>query len=54
MVKMWFARLACKIRDAMSALSLVRLGTWTMPDVLIGSRRTLLGAIVPVSDLNLL
>ncbi len=47
-VKMWFARFACRIRDAMSALSLVRLGAWHIPGVLTGSRRTLWGLMAPV------
>ena len=49
---MWFARLACRIRDAISALSLVRLGAWHIPGVLTGSRRTLWGLIAPVFDVE--
>ncbi len=51
-VKIWFARLACRIRDAISALSLVRLGAWHIPGVLTGSRRTLWGLIAPVYDIE--
>lgn len=49
---MWFARLACRIRDAISALSSVRLGAWHRPGVLTGSRRTLWGLIAPVFDIE--
>lgn len=49
---MWFARLACRIRDAMSALSLVRSGAWHRPGVLTGSRRTLWGLMAPVFDVE--
>ncbi len=49
---MWFARLACRIRDAISALSLVRLDAWHKPGVLTGSRRILWGPIAPVFDIE--
>ncbi len=49
---MWFARLACRIRDAISALSLVRLDAWHRPGVLTGSRRTLWGLMAPVFDIE--
>ncbi len=49
---MWFARFACRIRDAISALSLVRSGAWHIPGVLTGSRRTLWRLMAPVFDIE--